>query len=283
MHQKTKLIMPTTQEDTPESKILSPHRINRFRFLSWSLSAIEQSPGLRKPDFPFPERTKKTKYPIRALRYWWLACAIQDELQKKNGSHPVTIADLGCKHGILKRFMPPIPGSYWIGMDLQMRPEDLKIARYDEVHCCDFDKTIPIKDSTADIVVCSMVLEHLPRPDWTMGELARILRPGGMMLIGVPVVPRIISIMREWQFARQFKAGTRHSGNHMHAFWPARIRHIAERVGLNVEFLSGSYLLRMQGSWIENSSCWMRVNQFWGAMFPSLSQELCMQLRKPLS
>jgi hypothetical protein len=50
--------------------------------------------------------------------------------------------------------------------------------------------------------------------------------------------------------------------------------------GVEVEFMSGTYLLRKKGSFLEDHAWWIRVNQVWGALFPSLSQELCVQLRK---
>jgi hypothetical protein len=32
---------------------------------------------------------------------------------------------------------------------------------------------------------------------------------------------------------------------------------------------------------LEDHRFWIRINQIWGALFPSLAQELCVQLRKP--
>jgi hypothetical protein len=74
-----------------------------FRFLKWPLTAFEESKELRKKDFNIPAEAKSRKYPIRALRYWWLDCAIHEELQRIEGSP--TIADVGCETGILKEFV----------------------------------------------------------------------------------------------------------------------------------------------------------------------------------
>jgi SAM-dependent methyltransferase len=45
---------------------------------------------------------------------------------------------------------------------------------------------LPFGDRVFDRVICSEVLEHLPDDRTAMGELARVLRPGGTMAITVP-------------------------------------------------------------------------------------------------
>lgn len=254
-------------------------KYSRFRFTKWPLTILEESKELRKKDFNIPAEAKSRKYPIRALRYWWLHYSVQEEVGRIHG--PATIADIGCETGLLRRFIPEIDGARWIGLDIKIDGERLKTTGYDEVHCCDFNDPLPLENSTADIVICSHVLEHVPRPPFTVGELARILKPGGLMLIGVPVAPKIIAHVREWQFARQFKAGTRKKGHHMHSFWPRRICGIMEKCGIEVEFVAGTYLLRHKGLFLEDHEFWIRINQIWGALFPSLAQELCIQARKP--
>ena len=254
-------------------------KYSRFRFLKWSLNIFEKSEEIRKENFPIPEEAKRRKFPIRALRYWWICCAVQEELQLMQGS-PV-IADVGCGGGMLKRFIPPIEGAYWIGLDFRYQKERMEIAKYDRFLQCDFDRPLPLRDSAADIVICSHVLEHLPHPEFTVVELARILRPGGTLLIGVPVAPRIIAPIREWQFRRQIRAGARERGRHIHCFWPRRVNGLVGQNGMEIEFMSGTYLLRKKGSFLEDYAWWIRINQVWGALFPSLSQELCVQLRKP--
>jgi SAM-dependent methyltransferase len=258
-------------------------RINRrFTFLSWPLTIFDESEELRKPNFPLKEKAKKTRFPVRALWYWWAVCAIQEETRRL-GRSPI-IADAGCDLGTLKRFSLHIKGGHWIGMDLptQLRSnqKDLELAGYDELLSCNLDFGIPLDESSVDIVVCLHVLEHLPRPEFTIGELARILRPGGLMLLGYPVLPRGLANLRGWQFSKQLENGKRKLGQHIQAFWPGRSRRLAEQAGMQVEFMVGSHLLRISGSPLENYAAWIRLNQLWGALFPSLGREICIQLRK---
>ena len=45
---------------------------------------------------------------------------------------------------------------------------------------------LPFADATFDRVIASEVLEHIPDDVAAMGELARVLRPGGTMAVTVP-------------------------------------------------------------------------------------------------
>lgn len=46
---------------------------------------------------------------------------------------------------------------------------------------------IPVPDESFDAVLCTEVLEHVPEPIKAVRELARILRPGGIMMLTAPL------------------------------------------------------------------------------------------------
>ncbi len=46
---------------------------------------------------------------------------------------------------------------------------------------------IPVADASFDVILCTEVLEHVPRPVEALAEMARILRPGGRLLITAPL------------------------------------------------------------------------------------------------
>lgn len=48
---------------------------------------------------------------------------------------------------------------------------------------------LPFDDASFDLVLCSHVLEHVPDDRSAIGELFRVLRPGGVALIQVPPDP----------------------------------------------------------------------------------------------
>jgi SAM-dependent methyltransferase len=47
--------------------------------------------------------------------------------------------------------------------------------------------SIPVSDGSFDVILCTEVLEHVPEPIKAVHELARILRPGGFMLLTAPL------------------------------------------------------------------------------------------------
>jgi SAM-dependent methyltransferase len=50
----------------------------------------------------------------------------------------------------------------------------------------DLNKPLPLRDGHWDTVVLTDVLEHIAYPDQLWGEMARVLRPGGTLILGVP-------------------------------------------------------------------------------------------------
>ncbi len=54
------------------------------------------------------------------------------------------------------------------------------------------------KDSTFDLVFLLEVLEHLDYPDKALAEIHRVLKPGGVLILGVPREPlwRALNMMR---------------------------------------------------------------------------------------
>lgn len=49
-------------------------------------------------------------------------------------------------------------------------------------------KSFPFADVSFDSILCSQVLEHVFNPDEFLGEIVRVLKPGGKLLLTVPFV-----------------------------------------------------------------------------------------------
>ena len=64
-------------------------------------------------------------------------------------------------------------------------PEGAHGATHVDVEA-DLAKPIPLPDSAFDTILCSSVLEHLPEPSLFWSELARLLSPGGNVIMNVP-------------------------------------------------------------------------------------------------
>lgn len=47
-------------------------------------------------------------------------------------------------------------------------------------------QAMPLQDGSVEMAICFNVLEHLERPEAALAELARVLRPGGLLVLGAP-------------------------------------------------------------------------------------------------
>jgi SAM-dependent methyltransferase len=252
-------------------------KASKFRALSWPLELFDANEDFKKSRLPFGDDVNRTRYPSRAMRYWWAVSAIQEEARRLDA--PTTIVDIACERGILKRMAPEIPGSRWIGLDWKLEKRLLESAGYDETHYCNLEECIPLPDACADIVVSLHTLEHIANHENAFKEFVRILKPQGILLIGTPIIPHTFAAIRERQYSRQFTEGSRVPGAHIHKFSPAMYRKLLDHFGLQLEFMAGLRFLRWSGFVLENSRAWVRLNQLWGALFPSLGREIAIQCR----
>jgi SAM-dependent methyltransferase len=51
---------------------------------------------------------------------------------------------------------------------------------------CDLTGPLPLADASIDTVLLSSVLEHIPTPQALLHEIARVLTPGGKLILNVP-------------------------------------------------------------------------------------------------
>jgi SAM-dependent methyltransferase len=188
--------------------------------------------------------------------------------------------DAGCSRGQIKTYVGDDPRLRWFGIDWRVDEPELLDLGYEKVYQYDFDRPLPLEDESFDVVVFLHVIEHLPRPAFTLAELARILRPGGIILAGSPIAPVLVARIRQWQHVRDFQKGVRKPGQHIHSFWPGRWRALAASTGLSLELFNGAFFSRWSGSPLENQWWWVRLNQLWGALFPALGAELYLVGRK---
>jgi SAM-dependent methyltransferase len=61
----------------------------------------------------------------------------------------------------------------------------------------DIQKKAPFESGYFDILICEQVLEHLNSPSAALDEIARVLKPGGFLVLGVPTFPWGISHLRK--------------------------------------------------------------------------------------
>ncbi len=104
---------------------------------------------------------------------------------------------------------------------------------------------LPFRSETFDIAISSHVAEHLTQPELVFGELARVLKPGGRLLILTPNrwhYVTISSALMPYSFHRRFNSWR---GVDVHDVFPTvynantarRMRSLYESAGMDVEHL----------------------------------------------
>lgn len=102
-------------------------------------------------------------------------------LQRYDAEAPML--DAGCGTGLNLASMPD--GS--TGIDLNPRNLELVRRRLPRQHVVEGDiEAMPFEDASFATVVCTEVLEHVPYPAKALGEIRRVLRPGGLLIGSVP-------------------------------------------------------------------------------------------------
>ncbi len=115
--------------------------------------------------------------------FHWTRCTETLKLAKKLNHHGRYL-DVGCGTALITRSLP----SGTIGIDLN--PRNLQKAKQYAAKArfiqCDAEGTIPLRDQSLDLAVCTETLEHLLYPHQALKEVNRVLKTNGVLIGSVP-------------------------------------------------------------------------------------------------
>jgi methionine biosynthesis protein MetW len=110
------------------------------------------------------------------------------QLLQRTVSSTSTVLDVGCGDGRTCGLWLKDRAAEYVGVDIselaisEARAAGLDARRIDDA------TALPFADGQFDVVVCVEVLEHVFLPHRVAGEIQRVLRPGGVLLVTVPNV-----------------------------------------------------------------------------------------------
>ncbi len=102
---------------------------------------------------------------------------IPDGLSELRG----TILDIGAADRWVAQYLPA--STHYIALDYPSTGRDLYAARPDVFAD---GARLPFADESIHHVICLEVLEHVRWPDQLLAEVARVLKPGGQLLLSMP-------------------------------------------------------------------------------------------------
>jgi SAM-dependent methyltransferase len=134
--------------------------------------------------------------------------AIADNAKVARG----TLLDVGCGSKPFEKLFLPFVDEY---VGLEYSPESG--YRGNKADFCGDAAWLPLADGCVDTILCTEVMEHVPNPEKTIEEFARVLRPGGRI---ITTAPFFYPIHDAYDFFR---------------YSPDGLKAIMERHGLTVE------------------------------------------------
>ena len=100
---------------------------------------------------------------------------------------PRRLLDVGCWDGVSTARYAEALGCAASGIEIHPESADRAVARGIDVARLDLERDpFPWDAGSMDVVVCNQVFEHLKNVWLPMSEIARVLRPGGTLLLSVP-------------------------------------------------------------------------------------------------
>lgn len=195
-----------------------------------------------------------------------------------------TALDIGCGHGRLKVFFDQRCRLEWHGIDVSERSAEICASLGYAMRIHDIEKApLPFDDETFDFVAGLHVLEHLNRPEKVVQEMGRVIKSGGILLLGVPTKPPVIaeSIGAYYSMRQALRPKYGQTCNSYSA--SSFLRMLERSLGSQFRILDyrGFRLLSARKSLpLENNKLFHDINTWIGRRIPNITPEINVILEK---
>ena len=234
-------------------------------------------PRSMKSRLAFGVEPSDRRFRLRLARYPALAETVAAIVRAAPGR--VRLLDAGVGRGRTRRYLAPLGVTDRIefhGVDLH---PDIAKRCHDaaawKLIRADLARWLPYRDATFDVVVCEQVLEHVDDPRAALVEIARVLRPGGLLVAGVPTFPPGVAGLRD-RVAPAFHAASEYEHGHVQSFTKGSfVRLVRDAGAFDVRSVRG--FRSFSGglaSPLEDFRWWWRVNAAFGRALPSFCAEV---------
>ena len=237
------------------------------------------------PKLAFGVEPSTRRFRLRLSRYQALAETIAAWVRAHPGGNggsagrSFDLLDVGVGNGRTRRYLESHPEAERVrltGVDLSERRlaavwgrEAWSLAR------CDAERGLPFVPESFDLIVCEQVLEHLERPERLLAEMARVARPGALLVAGVPTFPPGVHLVRRTlvPFADRLRGVRR---GHAQVFTLGSFSRLIESTGqFRVRGARGFRIVSGGPTApLEDLEAWWRLNRWVGERLPWLCTEV---------
>lgn len=226
--------------------------------------------------------TRPERYSLRQARYF----AIGEEISRlvpgfEARGERLKLLDVGLWNGVSRRYIEaidPLETVEFHGVDLKLHHAIYRQDSWKALHEGNLLDGLPfLKSNLFDVVLCEQVIEHLPHINVALATLSRVVKPGGRLILGVPIFPRGVHLLRRHLVpAWDRLVGRRKPRGHLQAFSRASFE-AAIRKNCNVDIVASRGFRMISGGLLrrlENRRWWWELNRALGGWLPGLCTEV---------
>lgn len=198
-------------------------------------------------------------YEARAIQNWKKMSMVRGA----NMTPGDLVLDVGCSDGFWLRLLSAQYQTQGIGVDLAdsifVATQQDHVLGLNNRFCLSEAELLPFDDQTVDVVVTFDLLEHLPKPEVALGEMVRVLKPGGRLLIHMPVSDydyTLLAFIARF-FPRYFRSKAEAIGHFYHQIISSQqLKEILECYDLRI------LTLEKFGGWVQPIHDWYILTLF---------------------
>ena len=139
------------------------------------------------------------------------------------------LLDIGCNDCAITNFLGNVNARY-VGFDISKKA--LKRGEKKQRVLCDACH-LPVKDNTADVVICTEVIEHINDPKRLISEIARISKVNSKLLISTPNGESLFSKIQKLLPIKRFH-DWRYIKSHFQVYDPTKLSNLLKCYGFKI-------------------------------------------------